>query len=219
MPESIDVTIDHARGPSAPWGKPAIRERTWREAVGGRIADRARPVELIRGTLMVRVATSVWASELSLLSEQLIARLCERGVPVTSVRFHVGPVERYGDPPDPRQRRAVPASVALPGELEMATLAVSDDELRECIAGAARANLAWQNNLAPQCANGSAAARPSRPPRDGGVGYSNPRPNEVSRGARAPRDAGIEIDRQDRASAAFPEASPRTHGASSRRST
>jgi hypothetical protein len=194
MPEPIDVTIDHARGPSAPWAKAAIRERTWREAVGGRIADRARPVELIRGTLRVRVATSVWASELSLLSEQIVARLRERDIPVTDLRFHVGPIERYGGPSEPKHRRAVPSSVALPRDLEAALLALEDDELREGIAGAARANLAWQDNRAKV-------------------------PNEAPRGAQAPRDAGRGTDQPDRASAAAPEASRHTHGASPRRPT
>src|SRR5580692_10528044 len=124
MPESIDVTIDQATGPSAPWSRACIRERTWREAVGGRIADRARPVELNRGILRVRVATSVWASELSLLSEQILVRLRERNIPVTDLRFHVGPIERYGGPSEPKHRRAVPSSVALPRDLEAALLAL-----------------------------------------------------------------------------------------------
>jgi hypothetical protein len=193
VPEPIDLTIDQARGPSAPWGKAAIRERTWREAVGGRIADRARPVELSRGTLRVCVATSVWASELSLLSEQILVRLRERNVAVTSLRFHVGPVEPYGAPSDPRRRSVVPPAVPLPKDLEVALLAMDDAELREGIASAARANLAWQENLAAS-------------------------PNEAPRGARAPRDAGTETDRRDRTSAAAPEASPRTPGAFPRRS-
>jgi hypothetical protein len=150
VPEPIDATIDRASGPRAPWSRPPIGERTWREAVGGRIADRARPVELVRGLLRVRVATSVWASELSLLSEPIVARLREKGVPVTSLRFHVGPVERFGGPPDPRQTRAVPASVPLPREVEDALLTLRDDDLREQIAGAARANLAWQKDLGPR---------------------------------------------------------------------
>jgi hypothetical protein len=154
MPEAIDVTIDRARGPSAPWAKPAVRERTWRDAVGGRIADRARPIELVRGTLWIRVATSVWASELSLLSDQLVKRLRERGVQVYHLRFRVGPVEQYGGPADPRRTRTVRPAVPLPSELQEAIAVIDDGELRESIARAARANLAWQENLAPD--------RPSR---------------------------------------------------------
>jgi hypothetical protein len=185
VPEAIDLTIDQARGPSAPWGKAAIRERTWREAVGGRIAERARPVELLRGVLKVRVATSVWASELSLLSDQIVQRLRERNVPVKSLRFHVGPVDQHGAPADPRRRCAVPPLVPLPKELEEALLALDDAELREGIASAARANLAWQENLTAS-------------------------PNEAPPGAPAPRGVGTETVRQDRTSAAVPEASRRT---------
>jgi predicted nucleic acid-binding Zn ribbon protein len=202
MPESIEVTIDQATGPSAPWSRACIRERTWREAVGGRIADRARPVELNRGILRVRVATSVWASELSLLSEQILARLRERGVPVTNLRFHVGPVERFGGPADPRETRAVPSRVALPKELEEALRVLSDDDLRERITDAARANLAWQDSLSPQlAARGSARSTAAQP---------------VARGLRA---AGTEIDRRDQTSASGPEGSRCIPGASPRRTT
>src|SRR5262245_24048092 len=56
-----------------------VREVIWREAVGLRIAERARPLKLDRGVLLVRAATSAWAHELQLLSEPIIRRLRERG--------------------------------------------------------------------------------------------------------------------------------------------
>jgi hypothetical protein len=149
LPEPIDVTIDRARGPDAPWAKPAVRERVWRDAVGGRIADRARPVEISHGTLWVRVATSVWANELSLLHDQLVQRLRERGVSVHRLRFKVGPIDPHGSPAEPRRNRTVRPSVTLPRELEAAIGRIDDDELREGIAGAARANLAWQEDHLP----------------------------------------------------------------------
>ncbi len=65
----------------------------WRKAVGPRIADRARPVALERGVLVVKVVTSVWANELSMLAPQLIVKLAERGLEVKSLRFRVGPLE------------------------------------------------------------------------------------------------------------------------------
>jgi hypothetical protein len=127
-----------------------VRERVWREAVGGRIADRARPVELSRGTLWIRVATSVWASELSLLSVELIKRLRAGGVAVHNLRFRVGPIDPHGGPVDARQSRVVRPAIALPAELQAELAVIDDEELREGIAGAARANLAWQENLAPE---------------------------------------------------------------------
>jgi hypothetical protein len=158
VPEAIDITIDRARGTDAPWSKPVIRERIWRDAVGGRIADRARPVELVRGILWICVATSVWASELSLLSAELVSRLRERGVAVRQLRFRVGPIDAHGSPRDSRRKRTVRPEVDLPEELEGHLSAIGDDELRKEIAGAARANLAWQETLAP-------ADRPVRPRR------------------------------------------------------
>jgi hypothetical protein len=146
VPEPIEITIDHVKSPV--WSKPAVRESTWRDAVGVRIAERAQPVELSRGTLWVRVATSVWANELSLLSEQLMSRLRERGVPVERLRFKVGAIDLHGGPPEVRRRRAALPSPRLPGEVEDRLADVCDDELRERIADAARANLAWQENLA-----------------------------------------------------------------------
>jgi hypothetical protein len=193
MPERIEVTIDGANGACPSWAKPPVPESIWREAVGVRIADRARAVELDRDILVVRVATNVWASELSLLSEQILARLRDRGIVVRGLRFRVGPVERKGGTPDRRHAEATPRTTALPKDLERAIATVDDEALRGLIENAARANLAWQENVDPEL-----------PP--GGV-------TEAPRAARAPRSAGTGTDRPDRTSGAEREASPRTPGA------
>ena len=80
----------------------------WRAAVGPRIADRARPIALERGVLVVKVVTSVWANELSMLAPQIIDKLAEPapngapGVEVKSLRFRVGPLDVIeGDPAAP----------------------------------------------------------------------------------------------------------------------
>jgi predicted nucleic acid-binding Zn ribbon protein len=196
MPEAIEVTLNRA-GESrfARTGAP-MSERTWRDAVGSRIADRARPIELERGVLVIRAATNVWASELSLLSEDLLARLRDRGVAVTSLRFRVGAVDPLAHPPDRRQTRAVPAPAPLPAPLEQAIQAVPDEELRQTIADAARANLAWQTHVQPRATTAS----------------------EEQRAARAPRSAETESDLQVQTSQASPVNSRRTLGASPRRS-
>jgi hypothetical protein len=191
-PEAIDVTLERSSEARFAWTKAPISDPVWRGAVGARIADRARPVELDRGVLVVRAATNVWASELSLLSKDLIARLRERGVAVTSLRFRVGAVEPLGHPPALRQARAVPAPMPLPAPLEQAIQAVPDEELRETIAQAARANLAWQTHVQP-----APMAATSDP-----------------RAARAPRFAETESAPRARTSEASPAASPRTSGAS-----
>jgi hypothetical protein len=187
MPEPLDVTIERAGGACPPWAKPAVPERVWREAVGVRIADRARPVELDRGVLVVRAATNVWATELSLLGEQIAARLRERGFHVTSLRLRVGPVERKGGASQKRRTR-VPRAAPLPEGLERVLAGVVDDSLREVISDAARSNLAWQDHV-------SAGLRASRDP----------------------RSAETESDRPDRASGAEPGASRRTPSAWPRR--
>jgi hypothetical protein len=194
VPEPLDLTIDRAGGPAAPWAKPAVRESIWRDAVGRKIADRARPVELARGTLLIRVATSVWANELSLLSEQLIQRLRERGVQVRTLRFRVGPIEQFGGTEDPRRKSFIPPAIKLPALLEGAIAGVADEELRKEIAGAARANLAWQGNMAPRT-----------------------RATSGRRDARGLRDAGTESARPDPAWGASDEASRHTLAASPRR--
>ena len=57
-PEAIDLTLDRLEKERPPWAKPAVAERVWREAVGPRIAERARPVEIQRGVLLVRSTLS-----------------------------------------------------------------------------------------------------------------------------------------------------------------
>jgi len=86
----------------------------------------------------------VWANELSLLSDELIARLRARGVEVKELRFRVGPLQPTAPAPEPRETRKVPPPASLPGEMAEALEGVADDELKAVIAAAARANLAWQ---------------------------------------------------------------------------
>lgn len=48
---------------------------TWAAALGPQIAQRATPVRLVRGELVVAVAEAVWRQELSLLAPQIAAKL------------------------------------------------------------------------------------------------------------------------------------------------
>jgi hypothetical protein len=139
-----------------------IDRRIWVEAVGARIADRAEPVALDRGVLVVRAATSTWANELSLLSSELVARLRAAGVAVHELRFRVGAVKLPSHAPEPRETREVPAPAALTGELARAVDGIADDELRAAVEDAARANLAWQEHVKAPTSQRSAASR-SRP--------------------------------------------------------
>src|SRR5580704_2250913 len=87
----------------------AIPAGLWRDAVGARIAERAMPISLESGVLLLRVPSSVWANELSLLSDEVCARLRERDVPARELRFRVGAVPTVERPAERRVTRAVPA--------------------------------------------------------------------------------------------------------------
>jgi hypothetical protein len=130
----------------------------WQEAVGPRIARRARPVRLERGVLTIRVATSVWAQELTFLAPTLVAQLVSVGIDVQSVRFCVGPVETLPEPAAPRPVSAPPSAPSASRELTRTIAKVDDIDLRSTIARAAAANLAWQAG-APQAAGPSSRAR------------------------------------------------------------
>jgi hypothetical protein len=143
-PETLEAVIERAGEDRFARNRPPVAERIWRDAVGLRIAERARPVSLERGVLTLRVATSVWANELSLLAPTILERLLAARIPVTELRFRVGPIDPPQRPPERRASRAVPPPAPLPPDLQRALADVSDESLREAIAGAASANLAWR---------------------------------------------------------------------------
>lgn len=124
-----------------------IDDNTWRDVVGHGVVRRAMPVRLREGVLTVRVASSAWAQQLSMLREDLCRRLTERGYKVQDIRFSVGPVM----PP----RRLAGSSifvpylrpVPLPPPLERVIALVEDPALRMTLARAASANLAWQRSV------------------------------------------------------------------------
>lgn len=118
----------------------------WRAAVGPRIADRARPIALERGVLVVKVTTSVWANELSMLAPKILEKLGESlpNLAVKSLRFRVGPLDIVEGVQEKRTYRQIPPPAPLAPELERSLATVEDEELRSLIANAASKNLAWQ---------------------------------------------------------------------------
>lgn len=143
-PEALDQILDRAGESRFARVKPPISATLWRDAVGARIADRVRPLSLWSGVLVLRVPTSVWAHELSLLSDDVCGRLRERGIDARQLRFFVGAVAPVERPPERRTSRTVPASVEIPREVGEALSRVGDASLRTVIAHAAASNLAWQ---------------------------------------------------------------------------
>ncbi len=143
----VHAAVRHASG---------IDPKVWEIAVGSRIAARARPIELRRGVLWVRVATSVWGQELVLLSEPLLAKLAKHGVQALELRTRVGPVEPFERARSRAEPKRVLAPVPLPAELDLVVRRVADEGLRAAIATAIGRHLAVEHARGEQ---------PARPPR------------------------------------------------------
>ncbi len=197
-PEPVGAILDRAGESRFARARPPIDEAVWREAVGPRIAERAHPVSLAGGVLLLRVASSVWAHEISLLSGEVCARLAARGIQARELRFRVGSVPEVDRPAERRVSRSVPTPAALPGELASALRGLDDESLREAIGRAAAANLAWQ-------------------------AFAGPAPqqeiSEARRAARAPRSAAGESAPSDRTSPAARARRPGTSGGGRGRSS
>jgi len=192
QPEALDAILTRAGESRFSRTRPPFDDALWRDAVGARIADRAQPVSLVDGTLVLRVHNSVWAHELSLLTETVCARLRERGVQAARLRFRVGEPALAARRVEPRITRSVPTVRALPPELAQALVDVDDMDLRASIARAAAANLAWQTMATPAPEMPvSEARRAARAPRDAGSGTAPPdRSSPASRAGAPGRRAG-----------------------------
>jgi len=190
-PEAMEAILERAGESRFARDRSPIAVKVWRDAVGARIAERARPLLLWDGVLLLLVPSSVWAHELSFLAAEVCARLRDRGVEARELRFRVGAVDAVERPPERRIARAVPQAFAVPAEVAQALDGVGDDGLRASIERAAAANLAWQS-----------VSRPA-PPQE---------VSEARRAARAPRGAATETAPPDRATPAFRAAAPRTRG-------
>ncbi len=195
-PESLDAILLRAGENRFARLRPPIAIRVWRDAVGARIADKAKPISISGGVLLLRVSTSVWAHELSLLADEVTARLRERGIDVHQLRFHVGALPAVERPPERRVSKPVPVPRELPPEVASGLGQIGDPNLRAAIARAAMANLAWQEATRPP---------PARPP------------NEAQPPARAPRAAEGESGPPGRTSPASRAAPTDTPAARPRR--
>lgn len=142
-PELVGAVLDRAGEDRFSPTRSPVPLAAWVKACGPRVAERARPTKLEHGVLLVRVSTSAWAHELSLLSTELLARLRDAGVDVRELRFRVGPIEPLPRPPGRERVRRVPPPAELPPALASAVARLEDDELREAIAAAARASLGF----------------------------------------------------------------------------
>jgi hypothetical protein len=182
VPEPLEEILHRAGESRFARVRPPIPNKLWRDAVGARIAERASPVFLSGRVLVLRVPSSVWAHELSLLADEVCGRLRERGIDARELRFRVGAIAPAERPPERRNARTVPAATPLP----------PDADLRAVIARAATSNLAWQLATAPAAPQSvSEVQRAARAPRSAAAETALPdRTSPASRGAPPGTRAG-----------------------------
>jgi hypothetical protein len=157
----------------------ALDREAWRRIVGARIAHATVPGRIQNRVLTVSAASAVWVHELSLLSDEIVARLKTSGLGVDSIRFRVTATARSQSAP--RAERPLP--IALPAELEDRLSQVDDPELRKTIARAAAYSLA------------ATSARPAAPnPRSAGPRSAQPGPAAPARPAKPRRTRGDPAD-------------------------
>ncbi len=140
-PKAISALVSDVYPSKEPDDVKAIRAfGFWDQAVPERVAKNARPVALIRGTLVVHAVTTVWAQEIDLLAPQLLASL-KKLAPRSGVRRLKVKVGRLPPgPPRPRPAPPPPPAVpvaSLPEELARELGRVGDDDVRDAVKKAA----------------------------------------------------------------------------------
>lgn len=114
-----------------------IRLSQWQEIVGERLAQKATPERIADGTLTIRVPSSTWAQEMSLLSEMIVERLRKHRHPIRKLRFRVAPKQVHSAGPTVRVSKA-----RLPRSLAHHIASVEDEALRAVLEEAASYSLA-----------------------------------------------------------------------------
>jgi hypothetical protein len=164
VPEGLDFVLERSGENRFARSTPPIPHEIWVKIVGFRVADRARPVSLDRGLLTLRVSTSVWANELSMLADSIVSRLRDAGFEVQKLRFRVAPIATAERPPERRTSRKVPPPAPLPKDLGERIATIDDPELRAIMATCASESLAWGAAAADITANNAPSrARPPAP--------------------------------------------------------
>lgn len=144
---SLGSIVDSLFRPPAAVRRHTIDDVSWRKAVGANNVRRAVPIRLQDGVLLVRVASSSWAQQLSMLKSLLAERLAANGYVIRDIRFSVGAVQ------PPRRLLGIHVHVShrsplpLPPRLTEQINQVPDADLREVIRRAAAINLTWQQAI------------------------------------------------------------------------
>lgn len=140
-----EVRRELGRSGSAGAGPLVDLTAAWPSLVGDAIARHAWPLRISRDdTLHLATTSAAWASELTLMADEILDRLREGlAEPPARLRFAVGPVP---EPAAAEPPAAEPAPPSVPREVAedaaVAASEIADPELRELVLRAARASLA-----------------------------------------------------------------------------
>jgi hypothetical protein len=95
----------------------------WRQSVGPQIATRTHPENINRGTLFVKVATSVWMHELQYMKKEIIEKMNRLfgKETVQNIRFVIGEI-----PPQPAAEKRDEKP-----DLDLDTPSLTDDDKKE----------------------------------------------------------------------------------------
>ena len=198
-PAALGALLASSREAAARYAGTVIDREQWRHIVGERIAARTEPGAKRGRELTVHVASASWAQELSLLVNEIVARLKSAGIHVDTVRFRVK--EIAATTRDPAARQVAYRKAALPSALARQLDSIDDSELRDAIGEAAALWLALdeiKSAAAPPNAtskSNSSYPKGQAPPSSARPAATSARPN-----ARNLRDAESRSAHSDRSS-------------------
>ena len=141
-----EVERELARGGSREAIPLAAVTAAWPEVVGDVVARQAWPLRLSRDrTLHVATSSATWANELGFLADEILERLRARlgSDAPAGIRWATGPIPEVAAPLDSGavDEMTAEAPPEIVAEAAAAASAISDPELRETVARAARASL------------------------------------------------------------------------------
>lgn len=195
-PTLLSVLVTGVRAEIVRVGGCPLDAFTWQQLLGDRIAARSSPDSIRDGVLTIKVVSSVWAQELSLLSTTIIARLAKAGIAVKSIRCRVAAQEFHSRAPSPHRSPkpppVPPQTPELPSDLDEELARISDKDLRELIETTARAQLGQRAVAAMRKRPGpTSATTPNvRAPRSAGRGTAQQDQNAPGPSAKQQRTPG-----------------------------
>lgn len=142
-----EIERELSRGGSREAVPLAALTAAWPAVVGDPIARQAWPLRISRdGTLHVATSSAAWAHELTFLADEILGKLREQiGADAPAkLRCAVGPIPETAQviaAPAPAFPDAEDMPVEVRSEAASAASAITDPELRELVARAARASL------------------------------------------------------------------------------